>query len=150
MSSCESRIWPLIWGLIYTGKDWVQMTTAQNLEITRVKQQIVRWNELSSVRAISPLVFQVHQSETFVQKEDVLFLIIGTIQSKCLSLRSNIFSTTHKFNGPLLSWSVCLTWEAEPWKGSQKDSTLMERINLLHFLNEWPIFLLSCCLSVNS
>lgn len=78
------------------------MTTAKNLELTRAKQQIVRWNELSSVRVISPLVSQIHQSEPFIQIEDVLLLIIGTTHSKCLSLRLNIISTTHKFNGPFL------------------------------------------------
>lgn len=56
-SSCESRIWALIWGLIYIGKDRWQMTIAQNLEITTVKQLIARRNELSSVRAISPFSF---------------------------------------------------------------------------------------------
>ena len=102
LSSCESRIWPLMWGLIYICKDWVQMAIAQNFETTEAKQQVVNKNELSSAKAISSLVSLIHQSEPFVQIKDRLFLIIRTTHPKFLSLSPNIIGTPHKFSGPFL------------------------------------------------
>lgn len=81
-------------------KDRVQMTIAQIFETT--KQQVVKQNELSSVKAISSLVSLIHQSEPFVQVQDVLFLIIRTTHPEFLSLSPNIICTPHKFSGPLL------------------------------------------------
>lgn len=81
-------------------KDRVQMTIAQIFETT--KQQVVKQNELSSVKAISSLVSLIHQSEPFVQVQDVLFLIIRTTCPEFLSLSPNIIDTPHKFSGPLL------------------------------------------------
>jgi len=76
------------------------MTIAQIFEITN--QQIVKWNKLSLVKTIFSLVSLIHQSESFVQIEDVLFLIIRTARPKFLSLSPNIIGTLDKCNGPLI------------------------------------------------
>lgn len=102
LSICESRIWPLMWGLIYICKDWVQLTIAQILEKAEANQQVVNWNELSSAKPISSLVSLIHQSEPSAQIKEVLFLIIRTTCPKLLSLSPNIIGTPHRCSGPLL------------------------------------------------
>lgn len=97
LSSSAFRTWPLTWGLIYMCKDWIHRTIAQIFETT--KQQVVKQNELSSVKAVSSLVSLSHQS---VQIKDVLVLIIRTTCTKFLSLSPSVLGTPHKFSGPLL------------------------------------------------
>lgn len=151
LSICESQIWPLMWGLIYVCKDWVQMTIAQILEKAEANQQVVNWNELSSVKPISSLVSHIDQSEPSVQIEDVLFPIIRTTCPKLLSLSPNIISTPHKCSGPLLYHRGCLQSERQNHgREARRTQPSWEEGSLLSFPNELHVFPLSCSLSVNS
>lgn len=54
-----------------------------------------------------PFSFSNSPKQNLFQNEELLFLIIWTTHSKRLSLRHNIVSITHEFNGPLLFIIKC-------------------------------------------
>lgn len=148
-SSCESRIWALIWGLIYIGKDRWQMTDDNcteswnnNSETTDCK---MKRDEFS--QSYFPLQFLKFTKVKPLSKKRMFYSWLrGPLIQNAYHLGPTLSAPPpHSKLHSSLSWRVSLIWEAELWKAKQKDSTLVGRKSFLSFPKEWPIFLLSVC-----